>query len=125
MVIVSGSDGIVDDRGIEKYLHPVRPLLGQCDVDEENQVVCVPAGRKVDGCGVGRQNDLGAISGESPVYAATDNGLRISTDGGTIFTATALSDSKVNGVSASGTKVYAATDRGVMVSTDGGPRPKV
>jgi hypothetical protein len=58
------------------------------------------------------------------VYAATSNGLSVSTDGGTSFinktTADGLGSNTVNGVSAEGTVVFAATSNGLSISTNGG-----
>jgi hypothetical protein len=58
------------------------------------------------------------------VYAATNAGLAISTDGGASFTARTtahgLGSNTVQGVYAVGTTVYAATNGGLSISTDGG-----
>jgi len=58
------------------------------------------------------------------VYAATEGGLGISTDGGTSFTnrttADGLGSNNVRGVFVVGSNVYAATNSGLSVSTDGG-----
>lgn len=55
----------------------------------------------------------GVFANGSTVYAATQNGLSISTDGGATFinrtVADDLGDNVVNGVYASGNTVYAAT----------------
>ena len=58
------------------------------------------------------------------VYAATSNGLSVSTNGGTSFinktTADGLGSNTVNGVSAVGNIVFAATSNGLSISIDGG-----
>lgn len=58
------------------------------------------------------------------VYAATDGGLSISTDGGQSFvnktTAQGLGDNVILSVFAVGNKVYAATSFGLSISTNGG-----
>ena len=57
----------------------------------------------------------------SMVYAATNSGLSISTNGGSSFTAVNdLNYQTVNDVSVSGSTVYAATNNGLYISTDGG-----
>ena len=62
--------------------------------------------------------------GNTTVYAATDGGLGISTNGGLTFTnkttANGLGSNRVFAVYAVGTTVYAATDGGLSISTDGG-----
>ncbi|NEU70272.1 hypothetical protein GK091_25570 [Spirosoma agri] len=60
----------------------------------------------------------------STIYAATNGGLAISTDGGNSFpvvrtTASGLGANQVNAVYAQGSTVYAATNNGLSVSTDG------
>ena len=66
----------------------------------------------------------GVYADGSTVYAATDHGLSISTDGGVTFknrtTEDGLGDNFINGVYADGSTVYAATDHGLSISTDGG-----
>ena len=52
------------------------------------------------------------------LYAATDSGLYLSTDGSTW--PTTLLSGQVNGVVVSGQNIYAATSSGVSVSTDSG-----
>jgi hypothetical protein len=60
----------------------------------------------------------------SNVYAATDGGLSISTDGGTSFTnkitLDGLGSNSVFGVYVVGSNVYAATPGGLSISTNGG-----
>ena len=60
----------------------------------------------------------------STVYAATNNGLGISTDGGVSFTnkttADGLGSNTINGVYVDGSTVYAATINGLSISTNGG-----
>jgi hypothetical protein len=60
----------------------------------------------------------------SNVYAATNGGLSISTDGGATFTnkttTNGLGNNVVHGVYAAGSTVYAATDGGLSISADGG-----
>jgi outer membrane protein OmpA-like peptidoglycan-associated protein len=58
------------------------------------------------------------------VYAATGDGVSISTNGGATFTnkleAAGTDENSVNGVYADGSTVYAATEAGLSISTDGG-----
>jgi hypothetical protein len=58
------------------------------------------------------------------IYAATLNGLSISTNNGTTFTnvttSAGLGNNIVNGVYAIGTTIYAATDGGLSISTNNG-----
>jgi hypothetical protein len=58
------------------------------------------------------------------VYAATEGGLSISTDGGITFSnrtmANGLGSKNVNRVIANGSNVYAATEGGLSISSDGG-----
>jgi hypothetical protein len=55
------------------------------------------------------------------VYAATDAGLSISTNGGTSFTnyttSSGLGGNSVYGVYADGAKIYAATNAGLSIAT--------
>jgi len=74
--------------------------------------------------GLGSNVVYGVYAVGSTVYAATDGGLSISTNGGTSFTnytiANGLGNNTVNGVYAVGSTVYAATSAGLSISTDGG-----
>ena len=76
----------------------------------------------VDGLGSNTVYDVYAIG--STVYAATFDGLSISTDGGTTFTnkttANGLGNNRVYGVFVIGSTVYAATMNGLSISTNGG-----
>ena len=58
------------------------------------------------------------------IYAATNGGLAISTDGGTSFTtrttANGLGSNYIYAIDVSGSNVYAATDYGLSISTNGG-----
>ena len=75
--------------------------------------------------GLGSDAVLGVYVVGSNVYAATNGGLSISTDGGATFTNkttdNGLGRNRVNGVHAVGSNVYAATrGGGLSISTDGG-----
>jgi hypothetical protein len=85
--------------------------------------------------GLGSNSVHGVFVSGSTVYAATDNGLSISTDGGVSFTnrttTNGLIHNKVYNVFAVGSTVYAAVvgsgllvggayDGGLSISTDGG-----
>ena len=63
-------------------------------------------------------------SGTLSIYAATNGGLSVSTDGGTSFTnkttTNGLDANGVYSVFASGSTVYAATSNGLSISTNGG-----
>lgn len=70
-------------------------------------------------------NDVyGVFADGANVYAATNSGLGISTDGGETFvsrtTTNGLADNQVYGVFADGTTVYAATASALSISTDSG-----
>ena len=75
----------------------------------------------VDGLG---DNGVGGVYAVgSTIYAATNDGFSISTNGGTSFTNTRLSglgDWIVYGVYAVGSTIYAATAGGLSISTNGG-----
>ena len=62
----------------------------------------------------------GVYASGTSIYAATDGGLGISTNGGSSFTnyttASGLGSNTVRGVYASGTSIYAATDGGVSIA---------
>jgi hypothetical protein len=62
--------------------------------------------------------------GSAKVYAATSEGLSISTNGGSTFvnktTSNGLGSNTVNGVYASGANIYVATGNGLAISTNGG-----
>ena len=80
--------------------------------------------------GLGSNYVRGVYASGSSVYAATNSGLSISSDGGTSFTnkttANGLGSNAVLGVYASGSSVYAATTNtgglsgGLSISTNGG-----
>ena len=74
--------------------------------------------------GLGNNGVRGVQAVGSSVYAATNGGLSISTDGGATFTnrttANGLVNNTVNGVFAVGSSVYAATSGGLSITTDGG-----
>jgi len=60
------------------------------------------------------------MSNGNNVYAATNGGFAISTDGGSTFT-TKLSGKTTRGLFVSGSNLYAATSaNGVYISTDNG-----
>lgn len=74
--------------------------------------------------GLGSNRVTGVFVSGSSVFAATENGLAISTNGGKSFTNkttfTGLSSVKINDLFANGKGVYVATDQGMSVSHDGG-----
>ena len=74
--------------------------------------------------GLGSNSVEGVYVDGSNVYAGTDGGLSISTDGGAIFTNKTTTDglgsNSVGGVYVVGSNVYAATQGGLNISTDGG-----
>jgi hypothetical protein len=74
--------------------------------------------------GFGGNNVYRVYASGSTVYAATNDGLSISTDGGASFsnktTTNGLGNNTVREVFASGSTVYAATEGGLSISTDGG-----
>ena len=63
----------------------------------------------------------------SSIYAATDGGLSISTNGGSSFTnyttTNGLGNNIVNGVYASGSSIYAATRGGLSIAQQSDPTP--
>jgi hypothetical protein len=71
--------------------------------------------------GLGNNNVRGVYAIGSTVYAATQGGLSISTNGGANFTnyttTNGLGNNIVNGVYASGSTVYAATNGGLSIAT--------
>ena len=74
--------------------------------------------------GLGSNVLRGVYATDDTIYAATNGGLSISTNGGTTFTnktvANSLGNNVVRGVYASGSTIYAATYAGLSISTDGG-----
>lgn len=71
-----------------------------------------------DGLG---DNQLFAVSASGTnVYATSNMGLSISTNGGSTWINNSMGGGPVMGVYASGTNVYVATMHGVMISTDSG-----
>ncbi|MFM8860947.1 MAG: cadherin-like beta sandwich domain-containing protein [Acidimicrobiia bacterium] len=74
--------------------------------------------------GLGHNSVRGVAVDGSTVYAATQSGLSISTNGGTSFTnrttTNGLGNNEQNGVAVSGSTVYAATVGGLSISTNGG-----
>ncbi|MFN8492594.1 MAG: choice-of-anchor D domain-containing protein [Caldilineaceae bacterium] len=77
--------------------------------------------------GLGNNYVSGVYASGSTVYAATQGGLSISTDGGTSFTnkttVNGLVSLTVNGVYASGSTVYAATEGGLSICAP--PAPEI
>ncbi len=86
--------------------------------------VCVGFTNRTTAQGLGSDDVRKVFATGSTVYAATANGLAISTDGGFSFanrtTTNGLGSNDVRGVFAVGASVYAATANGLAVSTDGG-----
>ena len=74
--------------------------------------------------GLGNNYVNGVYASGSNIYAATNGGLGISTNGGSSFTnkttASGLGSNFVYGVYASGSNIYAATGGGLGISTNGG-----
>jgi hypothetical protein len=74
--------------------------------------------------GLGNNKVRGVYASGSNIYAATDGGLGISTNGGSSFTnyttTSGLGSNGVLGVYASGSNIYAATTGGLGISTNGG-----
>lgn len=74
--------------------------------------------------GLGSNNVNGVFLDGSTIYAATQNGLSISTDGGSSFVNRTVNDglghNYVYGVFASGSSVYAGTAMGLSISSDSG-----
>jgi len=74
--------------------------------------------------GLGSNKVNGVFLNGSTIYAATENGLSISTDGGSSFVNRTVNDglghNYVYGVFASGSSVYAGTAMGLSISSDSG-----
>jgi len=74
--------------------------------------------------GLGHNNINDVVVVGNNVYAATDGGISISTDGGVTFvnktTAQGLPVNLVTSIAVVGTNIYAGTASGLAVSTDGG-----
>ncbi|MFN0112932.1 MAG: beta strand repeat-containing protein [Blastocatellia bacterium] len=89
-----------------------------------NGPVCTNFTNKGTGSGLGNNSVEAVHTVGSTVYAATANGLAISTNGGASFsnrtTASGLGSNTVYDVYAAGTTVYAATANGLAISTNGG-----
>jgi len=70
--------------------------------------------------GLGNNSVRGVYASGSSIYAATLDGLSISTNGGTSFTnytiANGLGDNDVQGVYASGSSIFAATEGGLSIA---------
>jgi uncharacterized repeat protein (TIGR02543 family) len=86
-----------------------------------SQPTCV---NKTTANGLGSNSVYGVYAVGNTIYAATTNGLSISTDSGTSFTnvtiSAGLGDNVVYGVHADGNSIYAATIGGLSVSTNSG-----
>lgn len=86
--------------------------------------VCTSFTNRTTANGLGNNRVNGVVVVGSIIYAATDAGLSISTDGGATFsnrtTAQGLGDSKLNGVFVVGSTIYAATRGGLSISYNGG-----
>jgi hypothetical protein len=72
--------------------------------------------------GLGSNSVMGVTLNGNTVYAATEGGLSISTDGGNMFknTTSGLASVIVNGVYTANNTLYLATAGGLAISTDGG-----
>ena len=74
--------------------------------------------------GLGSTDVKGVYAAGGAIYAATNNGLGISTDGGTTFTnrttANGLGNNNLFAVYVVGSNVYVGTSTGLSISTDGG-----
>ena len=74
--------------------------------------------------GLGSNSVRGVYAISSTIYAATQGGLSIATNGGSTFTnyttTNGLGNDSLNGVYAIGSTVYAATQDGLSISTNGG-----
>jgi hypothetical protein len=73
---------------------------------------------QVDGLG-GSGLTSSAVVGTN-FFAGTSNGLFVSTDGGTSWTATGLTNTYVSSLAVSGTNLFAGTGGGVFLSTNNG-----
>lgn len=74
--------------------------------------------------GLGSNDVRGVYANGNIIYAATTNGLSISSNGGTSFTNysqanNGLANNQANGVYAIGSSIYAATSNGFSISTNG------
>ncbi|WP_018621515.1 FG-GAP-like repeat-containing protein [Spirosoma luteum] len=91
---------------------------------DQNGPACDTYTNRTTANGLGNNNVRGVYVVGSTVYAATDGGLAISTNGGSTFinrnTANGLGSNNVWRVFAVGSTVYAATNGGLAISTDGG-----
>jgi hypothetical protein len=89
-----------------------------------NGPTCDTYTSKTTANGLGSNNIFGVYAVGNTVYASTQGGLSISTDGGTSFsnktTTNGLADNFVFGVSAVGSTIYVGTFGGLSISTDGG-----
>jgi hypothetical protein len=98
---------------------PLWPALAQT-----NGPACSTYSTRTTASGLGNNYVHGVYAVGSTVYAATDGGLSISTNGGSTFTnktrANGLGSNNVYGVYAVGSTVYAATAIGLSISTNGG-----
>jgi hypothetical protein len=90
----------------------------------QNGPVCSNFTNKTSANGLGINYVSGVYAVGNTIYAATQGGLSISTDGGLTFnnktTINGLGDNAVYDVYAVGSTVYAATFGGLSISTDGG-----
>jgi hypothetical protein len=93
-------------------------------IEAQNGPVCDTYTTYHPTVGLGSNNVNGVYAVGSTVYAATSDGLSVSTDGATNFTNKSFSNywrsNIVYGVFAVGSTVYAATGSGLSISTDGG-----
>ena len=93
-------------------------------VQAQNGPACSQFTNKFDADGLGNNTVNGVYAIGTTVYAATQGGLSISTNGGAAFTnrtiSNGLGSNAIRGVYAIGSTVYAATTGGLSISTDGG-----
>ena len=89
-----------------------------------NGPACANFSNRTTAHGLGNNFVNGVHAVGSNVYAATNGGLSISTNGGISFanktTADGLGSNNVNSILAAGSNVYAATNGGLSISTNGG-----
>jgi hypothetical protein len=93
--------------------------------DITNGPACDTYTNKTTADGLGSYQVYGVYAIGNTIYAATEGGLSISTDGGATYinkttsNSNGLGSNRVFGVYASGSMVYAATFDGLSISTDG------
>ena len=104
-------------QGVMKLLMAMLALV-ICSTAAHAQVFA----NKTTADGLGGNTVSGVFANGTSVYAATNGGLSISTNGGATFinktTADGLGDNIVFGVFVDGTTVYAATVGGLSISSD-------